>query len=70
MRVAIALTSLLLLGACAEGRWVVRDLSSYSFQFQSRTPAGPFAKPGTAARTPPAKDTANAIPRRALAPWR
>ena len=70
MRMAIALTSLLLLGACADGRWVVRDLSSYAFQFHSRTPAGPFAKPGTAARTLPAKGTADASPRRALTSWR
>ena len=53
MRIAIALTSLLFLGACADGRWVAHDLSSFSFQFNSSAPAKPFAKarPAAAPRT-------------------
>ena len=45
MRTTIILTLLLALSACAEGRWVARDLSSLSFQFAAPEPSGPFAKP-------------------------
>lgn len=45
MRTVIILTLLLFLSACAEGRWVARDLSSLSFQFAAPGPMGPFAKP-------------------------
>ncbi|WP_299615280.1 hypothetical protein [Pelagibius sp.] len=44
MRAAIAVISLLLLSACADGRWVANDLSSLSFQFSAPAPSGPFAK--------------------------
>ena len=53
MRTTIILTLLLALSACAEGRWVARDLSSLSFQFAAPEPSGPFAKPPEAGR--PAK---------------
>ncbi len=45
MRTTTILILLLSLSACAEGRWVARDLSSLSFQFAAPGPSGPFAKP-------------------------
>ena len=57
MRKASILFLLLVLSACADGRWVVRDLSSFSFQFAAPGPEGPFAKP-TRAVLPPAPDLA------------
>ena len=53
VRTATILILLLSLGACADGRWVVRDLSSVSFKFAAPGPAGPFAKPSTATRPLP-----------------
>ena len=44
MRIAIAFASLLMLTACADGRWVANDLSSYSFKFSAPGPDKPFAK--------------------------
>ena len=67
MRIAIALASLLVLSACADGRWVAHDLSSFSFQFNSSAPAKPFAKarPAAAPRTSMAAPAQT--PRRSLA---
>ena len=53
MRTAIILFSLLFLSACAEGRWVSQDLSSFSFQFAAPEPAGPFAKSASGLQAPP-----------------
>ena len=52
MRAAIAVVSLLLLSACADGRWVAKDLSSLSFQFSAPAPSGPFAKARVSAPQP------------------
>lgn len=64
MRIAIALASLLFLSACADGRWVAHDLSSYSFKFNSSAPSKPFAKarPATLTRASAAAP--------ARTPWR
>ena len=43
------LVALLLLSGCANGRWVVHDLSSVSFEFTGPTPSGPFTPVRTAA---------------------
>lgn len=51
MRTAFILFLLLSLSACADGRWVAQDLSSFSFQFAAPEPAGPFAKSSTAGRS-------------------
>ena len=40
----VVLVSLLLLGACGDGRWVAHDLSRVSFQFSAPASPGPFAK--------------------------
>ena len=66
MRIAIALASLLMLSACADGRWVANDLSSYSFKFNATAPAGPFSKPRASAAPRRAVSSARA-PRRTLA---
>ena len=58
MRTAMILWLLVSLSACAEGRWVARDLSSFSFQFAAPGPAGPFAKSAPAPRPRPNGGTA------------
>ena len=40
----VVLASLLLLGACGDGRWVAHDLSRVSFQWDTPSSPGPFAK--------------------------
>ena len=40
----VILAGLLLLGACADGRWVAHDLSRFSIQFDAPASPGPFAK--------------------------
>ena len=65
MRIAIALASLLALSACAEGRWVAHDLSSFSYKFNAAAPAKPFAKARFAAK--PRAAAAVRAPRRTLA---
>ena len=67
MRIAIALTSLLLLTACADGRWVANDLSSYSFKFSAPSPAGPFSKSRASAPPQAALAAPARAPRRTLA---
>lgn len=36
------LVALLLLSGCTDGRWVVHDFSSVSFEFTGPSPSGPF----------------------------
>lgn len=48
MRRTVTVIALLFLAACTDGRWIMHDLSRFSFQFNPAMPVGPFVRTHTA----------------------
>ena len=66
MRTVVIFITLLFLTACADGRWVAHDLSSFSFRFDLPAPPGPFAKARPAAVPLPSTTLPVRVPARSM----